>query len=205
MKVVSRTVRGNAGFSDVKTLTIRCWDFRTIRLIFMRKPQYLHSFYMPPDPGSMQSSPDSILASLQPSNAECVKDSSLPSTGSEGEGTDGETTGVMEMAFLWFSKIIWRNIPRSKTPQKYTTFSLWQRNVSHNGYCSNMQTTDWFVSDLYWEFRYSLSHVRVLRFLTSFFEHFSILSSESNAGLHWFCLTVIGLENVCYSFYQSNT
>lgn len=89
-KVVSRTVRGNAGFSDVKTLTIRCWDFRTIRLIFMRKPQYLHSFYMPPDPGSMQSSPDSILASLQPSNAECVKDSSLPSTGSEGEGTDGK-------------------------------------------------------------------------------------------------------------------
>lgn len=69
----------------------------------------------------------------------------------------------------------------------------------------NMQTTDWFVSDPYWEFRYSLSQVRVLRFLTSFFEQFSILSSESNAGLHWFCLTVIGLENVCYSFYQSNT
>lgn len=207
MKVVSRTVRGNAGFSDVKTLTIRCWDFRTIRLIFMRKPQYLHSFYMPPDPGSMQSSPDSILASLQPSNAECVKDSSLPSTGSEGEGTDGETTGVMEMAFLWFSKIIFHsgNNPRSKTPQNIPP------SVYDKGMCptmvifQNMQTTDWFVSDPYWEFRYSLSHVRVLRFLTSFFEQISILSSESNAGLHWFCLTVIGLENVCYSFYQSNT
>ena len=77
-------MRGNAGFSDVKTLTVRCWDFRTIRLIFMNKPQYLHSFYMPPDPGSMQSSPDSILASLQPSSQECT------SIGSEGEGADGE-------------------------------------------------------------------------------------------------------------------
>lgn len=51
----------------------------------MNKPQYLHSFYMPPDPGSMQSSPDSILASLQPS-----KESSLQSIGSEGEGSEGE-------------------------------------------------------------------------------------------------------------------
>lgn len=38
----------------------------------------------------MQSSPDSILASLQPSSAECIKDSSLPSIGSEGEGTEGK-------------------------------------------------------------------------------------------------------------------
>ncbi|KAJ7373757.1 hypothetical protein OS493_011366 [Desmophyllum pertusum] len=89
-KVVSRTVRGNAGFSDVKTMTVQCWDFRTIRLIFMNKPQYLHSFYMPPDPGSMQSSPDSILASLQPSSQECMKESSLPSIGSEGEGSEGK-------------------------------------------------------------------------------------------------------------------
>ena len=89
-KVVSRTVRGNAGFSDVKTLTVRCWDFRTIRLIFMKKPQYLHSFYMPPDPGSMQSSPDSLLASLQPISQEYSKESSLPSTGSEGNGSEGD-------------------------------------------------------------------------------------------------------------------
>lgn len=169
MKVVSRTVRGNAGFSDVKTLTIRCWDFRTIRLIFMRKPQYLHSFYMPPDPGSMQSSPDSILASLQPSNAECVKDSSLPSTGSEGEGTDGETTGVMEMAFLWFSKIIFHSghIPRSKTPQKYTTFSLWQRNVSHNGYCSK-HANDRLIR--FW----SLLRIQIFFISRSCFEIFNI-------------------------------
>ena len=47
----------------------------------------------------MQSSPDSILASLQPSSAECIKDSSLPSIGSEGEGTEGETTVVLENGF----------------------------------------------------------------------------------------------------------
>ncbi|XP_020624382.1 uncharacterized protein LOC110061862 [Orbicella faveolata] len=88
-KVVSRTVRGNAGFSDVKTLTVRCWDFRTIRLIFMNKPQYLHSFYMPPDPGSMQSSPDSILASLQPGSQDGTKEPSLQSIGSEGDGGEG--------------------------------------------------------------------------------------------------------------------
>lgn len=89
-KVVSRTVTGNAGFSDVKTLTVHCWDFRTIRLIFMNKPQYLSTFYMPPDPNSMQSSPDSLLASLQPANQEYIKQSSLQSVGSEGEGSEGK-------------------------------------------------------------------------------------------------------------------
>ena len=89
IKVVSRTVTGNAGFSDVKTLTVQCWDFRTIRLIFMNKPQYLSTFYMPPDPNSMQSSPDSLLASLQPNNQEYLKQASLQSVGSDGEGVEG--------------------------------------------------------------------------------------------------------------------
>lgn len=89
-KVVSRTVTGNAGFSDVKTLTVQCWDFRTIRLIFMNKPQYLSTFYMPPDPNSMQSSPDSLLASLQPNNQEYLKQASLQSVGSDGEGLEGK-------------------------------------------------------------------------------------------------------------------
>ena len=89
IKVVSRTVSGNAGFSDVKTLTVQCWDFRTIRLIFMNKPQYLSTFYMPPDPNSMQSSPDSLLASLQPNNQEYLKQASLQSVGSDGEGLEG--------------------------------------------------------------------------------------------------------------------
>lgn len=89
-KVVSRTVSGNAGFSDVKTLTVRCWDFRTIRLIFMNKPQYLSTFYMPPDPNSMQSSPDSLLASLQPSSQEYLKQASLQPVGSEEEGGEGK-------------------------------------------------------------------------------------------------------------------
>lgn len=89
-KVVSRTVSGNAGFSDVKTLTVRCWDFRTIRLIFMNKPQYLSTFYMPPDPNSMQSSPDSLLASLQPSSQEYLKQASLQPGGSEEEGGEGK-------------------------------------------------------------------------------------------------------------------
>ena len=95
---MSRTVRGNAGFSDVKTLTVRCWDFRTIRLIFMNKPQYLHSFYMPPDPGSMQSSPDSILASLQHGSQEGTKEPSLQSIGSEGEGGEGEFVGTLSVS-----------------------------------------------------------------------------------------------------------
>ena len=89
IKVVSRTVTGNAGFSDVKTLTVQCWDFRTIRLIFMNKPQYLSTFYMPPDPNSMQSSPDSLLASLQPNSQEYLKQASLQSVGSDGEGVEG--------------------------------------------------------------------------------------------------------------------
>ena len=45
---------------------------------------------MPPDPGSMQSSPDSILASLQPGSQECTKEPSLQSIVSEGEGGEGE-------------------------------------------------------------------------------------------------------------------
>lgn len=90
LKVVSKTVAGNAGFSDVKTLTVRCWDFRMIRLIFMNKPQYLSTFYMPPDPNSMHSSPDSLLASLQPSNQEYMKQASLQSVASEGDRIDGE-------------------------------------------------------------------------------------------------------------------
>ena len=89
IKVVSRTVTGNAGFSDVKTLTVQCWDFRTIHLIFMNKPQYLSTFYMPPDPNSMQSSPDSLLASLQPNSQEYLKQTSLQSVGSDGEGVEG--------------------------------------------------------------------------------------------------------------------
>lgn len=85
-KVVSRTVAGNAGFSEVKTLTVRCWDFRTIRLIFMNKPKYLSTFYIPPDPNSLQSSPDSLFASLQLNN----QLSSLHSAGLEGDGTEGK-------------------------------------------------------------------------------------------------------------------
>ena len=62
----------------------------------MNKPQYLHSFYMPPDPGSTQSSPDSILASLQPGSQESTKDPSLQSIhiASEGEGGEGEFVGM---------------------------------------------------------------------------------------------------------------
>lgn len=45
---------------------------------------------MPPDPGSMQSSPDSILASLQPGSQDGTKEPSLQSIGSEGEGGEGE-------------------------------------------------------------------------------------------------------------------
>ena len=96
IKVVSRTVSGNAGFSDVKTLTVQCWDFRTIRLIFMNKPQYLSTFYMPPDPNSMQSSPDSLLASLQPNNQEYLKQASLQSVGSDGEGLEGLINQLVE-------------------------------------------------------------------------------------------------------------
>ena len=87
---MSRTVEGSAGFSDVKTLTVRCWDFRTIRLIFMNKPKYLSTFYMPPDPNSLQSSPDSLLASLQLNNQEYLKQSSLQSVGLEGGGAEGK-------------------------------------------------------------------------------------------------------------------
>ena len=83
---MSRTVAGNAGFSEVKTLTVRCWDFRTIRLIFMNKPKYLSTFYIPPDPNSLQSSPDSLFASLQLNN----QLSSLHSAGLEGDGTEGK-------------------------------------------------------------------------------------------------------------------
>jgi len=63
----------------------------------MNKPQYLHSFYMPPDPESMQSSPDSILASLQPGSQEYTKDPSLQSIGSEGEGADGEFVSLLSV------------------------------------------------------------------------------------------------------------
>ena len=45
---------------------------------------------MPPDPNSMQSSPDSLLASLQPHSQDYLKQSSLQSVGSEGEGGEGE-------------------------------------------------------------------------------------------------------------------
>lgn len=45
---------------------------------------------MPPDPGSMQSSPDSILASLQPGSQDGTKEPSLQSIGSEGDGGEGE-------------------------------------------------------------------------------------------------------------------
>lgn len=45
---------------------------------------------MPPDLGSMQSSPDSILASLQPGSQECTKESILQSIDSEGEVGEGE-------------------------------------------------------------------------------------------------------------------
>lgn len=90
LKVVSRTVAGNAGFSDVKTMTVRCWDFRMIHLTFMNKPKYLSTFYLPPDPNSLQSSPDSLLATLQLNNQEYLKQSSLHSVGFEVEGAEGE-------------------------------------------------------------------------------------------------------------------
>lgn len=89
-KVVSRTVAGNAGFSDVKTMTVRCWDFRVIHLTFMNKPKYLSTFYLPPDPNSLQSSPDSLLATLQLNNQEYLKQSSLHSVGFEVEGAEGK-------------------------------------------------------------------------------------------------------------------
>ncbi|KAK2565460.1 Myotubularin-related protein 2 [Acropora cervicornis] len=89
-KVVSRTVAGNAGFSDVKTMTVRCWDFRMIHLTFMNKPKYLSTFYLPPDPNSLQSSPDSLLATLQLNNQEYMKQSSLHSVGFEVEGAEGK-------------------------------------------------------------------------------------------------------------------
>ena len=54
---------------------------------------------MPPDPGSMQSSPDSILASLQPSSQECTKESSLQSIGSEGEGGEGEIFRTLSVCY----------------------------------------------------------------------------------------------------------
>ena len=54
---------------------------------------------MPPDPGSMQSSPDSILASLQPSGQESTKESSLQSIGSEGEGSEGEIDNSLFVNF----------------------------------------------------------------------------------------------------------
>ena len=54
---------------------------------------------MPPDPGSMQSSPDSILASLQPSGQESTKESSLQSIGSEGEGSEGEIDNSLFLNF----------------------------------------------------------------------------------------------------------
>lgn len=127
-KVVSRTVRGNAGFSDVKTLTVRCWDFRTIRLIFMKKPQYLHSFYMPPDPGSMQSSPDSLLASLQPISQECSKESSLPSTGSEGNGSEGkQPTSQSQPTDLLVANDSTDNITR---PSSCSSFQILSRSSS---------------------------------------------------------------------------
>ena len=89
-KVVSRTVAGNAGFSDVKTMTVQCWDFRMIHLIFMNKPKHLSNFYLPPDPNSLQSSPDSLLATLQLNNQDYLKQSGLHSVGFEVEGAEGE-------------------------------------------------------------------------------------------------------------------
>lgn len=47
---------------------------------------------MPPDPNSMQSSPDSLLASLQPNSQEYIKQPSLQSVGSEVDGGEGEIT-----------------------------------------------------------------------------------------------------------------
>ena len=35
-KVIQKTQAGKAGFSDVKTLIIKCTDFRTIRLTFIK-------------------------------------------------------------------------------------------------------------------------------------------------------------------------
>ncbi|XP_031571649.1 uncharacterized protein LOC116305818 [Actinia tenebrosa] len=63
-KVVRRTAGGNAAFADVKTLTIRCLDFRTIYLTFMNSHQpALGVFFLPPGSHSSQSSPDSIAGS----------------------------------------------------------------------------------------------------------------------------------------------
>ena len=61
-----------------------------IHLTFMNKPKYLSTFYLPPDPNSLQSSPDSLLATLQLNNQEYMKQSSLHSVGFEIEGAEGE-------------------------------------------------------------------------------------------------------------------
>ena len=50
---------------------------------------------MPPDPNSMQSSPDSLLASLQPSSHEYLKQASLQPVGSEEEGGEGEISSSL--------------------------------------------------------------------------------------------------------------
>ena len=59
---------------------------------------------MPPDPNSMQSSPDSLLASLQPANQEYIKQSSLQSAGSEGEGSEGEISS--SLFTLWVREAV---------------------------------------------------------------------------------------------------
>ncbi|XP_048584999.1 uncharacterized protein LOC5520963 isoform X2 [Nematostella vectensis] len=60
-KVVRRDVGGSAAFAEVKTLTIRCWDFRTIFLTFMSSNQPMQSLFVQlPEPASSQSSPDSV-------------------------------------------------------------------------------------------------------------------------------------------------
>lgn len=63
-QVVRRTAGGNAAFADVKTMTIRCLDFRTIYLTFMNSHQPAQGmFFLPPGSSSSQSSPDSIPGS----------------------------------------------------------------------------------------------------------------------------------------------
>ena len=65
-QAVRRTADGNVGFSDVKTLTIHCRDFRTIHLIFMDTPQSVHNYLIPSESHSNLPSPNSILSSIQP-------------------------------------------------------------------------------------------------------------------------------------------
>ena len=43
-KVISKTEDGSAGVTGVKTLILKCEDFRTIRLTFLKSKKKMHTF-----------------------------------------------------------------------------------------------------------------------------------------------------------------